>query len=166
MDFCHRRLNSVDCYEPGTHEVNSIMRKVTTSLAATFFLALPIAFAPNGVSAQDVEAPQMCTASVQPAAITAGEAAVHLVATLSEDIGSVTGIQSAESGIAVASPEELPRTEMSTDAEAPKAIAMTAEGNTVGLWLNTLGAEAGTFQVVLEGESGMCHAEVTVTPAG
>ena len=51
---------------------------------------------------------------------------------------------------------------MAADAETPEAIAMTEEGNSVALWLNTANTEAGTYQIVLEGENGHCQAEVTV----
>ena len=153
---------TVEHNQPGIQEVNRSMRKVMTSLPAALLLSLPVALAPSAVSAQDMEAHEMCTASVQPMEIAAGEVSVHLIATLSEDVGSVTGIQSAESGIAIASPEELPRAEMASDAETPEAIAMTEEGNSVALWLNTVNTEAGTYQILLEGENGHCQAEVTI----
>ncbi len=155
---------TVETSEPGIQEVNRSMRKVMTSLPAALLLSLPVALAPNAVSAQEMEAPEMCTASVMPLEIATGEVAVHLIATLSEDVGAVTGIQSAESGITITSPEELPRAEMATDADTPEAIAMTEEGNSVELWLNTANTEAGTYQIMIEGENGHCQAEVTVAP--
>lgn len=143
------------------------MRNVITSLPVALLVATPLALAPNAVSAQDVEAPTMCTATVSPAELDAGEAAIHLIASLSEDIGTVTGIVGAESGITLTSPDALPRVEMSTDEEATKAIAMAEEGNSAGLWLSTQDSEAGTYQIIIEGENGTCQAEVTVTaPAG
>ena len=138
------------------------MRNIITSLPVALLLAAPLALTPTAVNAQDVEAPSLCTATVSPAELDAGEAAIHLIASLSEDIGTVTGIQGAESGITITSPDALPRVEMSTDEEATKAIAMAEEGNSVGLWLSTERSEAGTYQIVLEGEDGTCRAEVTV----
>ena len=92
----------------------------------------------------------------------AGEAAVQLTFSLSESIGLVTGVEGGESGLQIASPEDLACTDMASDEEAPHAIAMASEGLPAALvWLNTLEAQAGSFEISLIGVEGTCRAEIT-----
>ena len=145
------------------------MSKLTHSLAGA--LALTIAFAPQALGAQEQqqEMERQCTAEVAPEAIQAGAPAVRLIAALSQTIGPVSGLEAPEaSGISLASPEDLPRSEMANEGEesAPSPIELTGEQNRLTVWLNTEEANPGTHTVTFKGEAGTCQAQVTVAEPG
>jgi len=133
-----------------------------TSIPAALMLALPFALAPQTAQAQDIEEPQACTVEVMSGEIAAGEAAVPLMASLSESVGAVSGIEAGESGISISAPEDLPRTEMAAETDTRTPIEMADVGNSLTLWLNTTGAAPGTHEIVIQGELGQCTATVTV----
>jgi hypothetical protein len=142
------------------------MRKhVTPSLIAALALVLPASLLPATANAQEEPAePLVCTAQANVEAVPAGEAAYQVVFELSEDIGPVIGIDSPESGLVVANPEDLPRVDMANpEEEAPKPIQMSLEAeNTVILWLNSTNGQAGAHDFWLISEAGSCAATVTV----
>lgn len=145
------------------------MKNVKESLVSALTLALFLVLAPDGLAAQEQQEQEMepqCTAEVVPQQIQAGHPAVRVALTLSEAIGPVSGLEAPEaSGLAVASPEDLPRSEMANEEaeeSTPSPIELGAEGNRVTLWLNTAEAVPGTHAVTLTGEQGSCAAEVTV----
>ena len=142
------------------------MFQLPTRTARVAVLGALFAVAPGVVGAQEAEAP-VCTATVEAAALPAGEAAVELTFSLSEAIGEVTAIEAGESGISIASPEDAEPTEMATDEEAPEATEMATEGmSTAVVWLSTLEAHAGTYEISLIGAEGTCKAEITVEGEG
>lgn len=138
------------------------------SFARTTFAALAVAavaFAPSHVNAQEdaLELQQECTAQVSPAQVEAGAAAVMVSVTLSEDIGAVERVEAVGSGITEASSDDIPRTEMATDEEAPKSILEGAAANTWTVWLNTTDAEAGTYPVTFVTTEGTtCTADLEI----
>jgi len=119
------------------------------------------ALTPALVGAQEQEQ-ELCTATLDVASIPAGEAATPVTFSLSQSIGEVTGIEAGESGLSVASPEDLELSEMASE-ETPKVIEMSAESEGVAqIWLSTLEAQPGTYEVTLNSEAGSCTAVVTV----
>lgn len=136
-----------------------------------FVIAVTLAlFAPQAAVAQEepveAEVPQ-CMAVIDVEAIPAGEAAVAITFTLSEDVGAITGIESPESGLAIAAPEDLPRVDMANeDAPAPEPIQMSNDAeNTFTVYLNSAQAQEGTHDLWLIGEQGRCASQVVVQPA-
>lgn len=136
-------------------------------------LALLAALVPGAAMAQEAEAAveeiQPCTAALTPALIPAGEAAVKVKATLTQDIGTIDGLQSPEgSGLLIVSPEDVPMEEMANteDAAAAEMTDMAAEeaveANTFVVWLNAFEATPGSFEITLMGENGTCAATVEV----
>ena len=136
-------------------------------------LALLVALVPGAAMAQEAEAEveeiQPCTAVLAPALIPAGEAAVKVKATLTEDIGNIDGLKSPEgSGLSIVSPADVPMEEMSNteDAAATEVTEMAAEAaveaNTFDVWLNAFEATPGSFEITLLGENGSCTATVEV----
>lgn len=131
--------------------------------AAAMLLALPLAFSPE-VSAQEPtqEVPQ-CVATVEPVEIQAGQAAVQVTATLSEDIGEVNAFTGPEdSGLALADPADIPRVDMANPEEEPQPIVLTPETNSVALWLTTADVAPGEIEAQLESEEGSCTAQLVV----
>jgi hypothetical protein len=118
---------------------------------ASALVALPL-----GLSAQE------CTAEVTPAQIEAGAPAVQLTVAMSTDVGEVERLEAQGSGIAVASPRDLPRIELAAG-ETPAPITMVAsEENTWNVWVTTDAAEPGTHRVTFIGSEGRCSADLTV----
>jgi len=139
------------------------MHTLTRNVALTAMVAL--LGLPASVNAQDEQDldPQQCTAEISPMELEAGSNAVPLTVTLSEDVGDVTGVESSDSGISVASPQDLARVDMAAEEEQSEPITMSDEQeNTWTIWLNTTMAEAGTYEVTFVGSEGDCSAEVTV----
>lgn len=137
-----------------------LKRSLNTAVA----LALALAFFVTGAMAQEPAFPAaaQCTAQASPGEVPAGEAAFRVTFNLSEGIGSVTGVQAAEgSGLALASPGDIPRAEMANPEEEARPIEL-AEANAVIVWLSTAGAQAGEYDLTLLGEGGACDATVTV----
>jgi hypothetical protein len=144
------------------------MREVLKrSLNASLALALAFAFVANGAMAQEppvTPAPQ-CEAEVTPEAVPAGEAAVRVTFTLSEGIGDISGLEAPEGTLTVAAAEDIPRVDMANPNEEVRPIDLAADTNTVTVWIRTVGAEAGSVAVTLQGENdATCTASVTVQP--
>jgi hypothetical protein len=137
------------------------MQTLSRSLAGLAALACVFAVGISPVSAQEQDAAPQCTAEVAPAQIEAGAPAVQLTVALSEDVGEITGLEAPESGISVAAPGDLPRTEMAAET-APQPIALADQGNAWTIWLNTTQAAPGTHEVTFTGTDGTCQAQVTV----
>lgn len=147
------------------------MRNLTK---ATFPVALAaaLAFAPATAHAQDTgmkaDAQQnACTAQVSPASVQVGQKAVQVEATLSQSVGVIKTVDAGDSGIALASAADLPKSEMARSEKdgEPQPIQMAAEGNSATLWLNTSSAKAGDQHLTLQGEKGSCTAQLTVEAA-
>ncbi len=144
--------------------------RTTSTLAAALTFALPLTFAPDTALAQEQatppEEPIACTAEANVEAVAPGEAATLVAFTLSENIGPVIGFEAPESGLVIASPEDLPRVDMANPEEAPKPVQMSLEAeNTAIVWLNSVDARAGTHEVWLISEGARCSATVTVDGA-
>lgn len=133
-------------------------------------MALAAVFAPGPQAAEaQEEAPeQECTVEVAPARVQVGQPAVAVTARLSADVGEIQNLESEEGGLALATPEDLQRTEMARTAEgeAPEPVTMSSEGREAALWLNTEGVEAGTHAFTLAGENGVCSGQIEVVEAG
>ncbi len=145
------------------------MRKsLSNALLPALVLALPFAASPQALTAQEQAEPQQCTAEVLPLEVAAGQPAVRVAFTLSEDVGTISAIQAPEdTGILIAAPEDLPRQDMANPDTPPKPIEMSREdANVAVLWLNTNAAVPGTHEVSLTGENGSCVAHLTVTGDG
>lgn len=124
-----------------------------------FGLAAAVAgLVPNAVSAQE------CTAEVSPAAIPAGSAAAQVTLSLSGEVGPITELGESDSGITLADPADLPRTDMAAET-APTPIQMSGQ-NVWQLWLDTREAEAGDHEFEVVGATGTCTATLTIQPAG
>lgn len=135
---------------------------IQTHLSRALFLTLVVALVPSTVSAQ-----AQCEAQLTPAEVPAGEAAFQVTAQISEDVGAISTVQPAsESGLAMASPEDIPRADLAAGDEAPRPVTMAMEGNSATIWLNSEEAQAGTYEVLLQGEAGSCIAEVSVAAGG
>jgi hypothetical protein len=137
------------------------MRRIP--LAAAAVLALTF-FATTAV-AQETEAQEACHASFSPATIPAGQAAVEVTADLSSAIGVVSAIKAPEeSGVAKASMADLEVATMASPADdgQKETIEMAAEGNQAEVWLTTVNATAGTYEVELTGDDGSCRGEITI----
>lgn len=136
---------------------------IRTLLTTTLLVALPALLLPGAVSAQ-----AQCEAELTPTEIPAGEAAFQVTADFSEQVGAITMVETAGgSGLAMASPEDIPRADLAAGDEAPRPITMANEGNSATIWLNSQEAEAGTtYQITLQGDSGSCTAELSVAGGG
>jgi len=104
-----------------------------------------------------------CAATVTPAELHAGQAAVQITATLSEDVGAIAGFEGPEeSGLALADPADIPRAELAAEEEV-QPIDITAETNIVSLWLTTAETAPGEYEAQLTSEQGSCAVTLTVT---
>lgn len=137
------------------------MSTLSRNFASLMGLAFAIAIGTAPASAQEPAlSGGQCTAELAPAQVQSGEAAVSVTAVLSEQVGEVTGLEAAESGITIASPSDLPRTEMAAE-ESPQPINL-AEGNSWTIWINTSQAAPGTYDVTFTGSEGTCQGQLTV----
>lgn len=139
------------------------MSKFTRTTASFGALACAMMITTSAVNAQDptVEI-QQCTAAIQPAEIEAGQQAVAVTAMLTTPIGGILEVTtSEENGLQVASPEDLPRTEMAADSQ-PTAINMDESGSQVTVWLNTEAAVPGQHEVAFQSAEGSCVGTLTV----
>lgn len=139
------------------------MHAVRFSGAALTLLATLSAL-PAAASAQE-PAPaqtQQCTAEFEPAAVEAGSAAVQVTATLSEDVGPVTGVAPNDGSIKTAAPSDLPRTEMATAGGTPQPIRMAEGQNRWIVWLNTAETDPGSHEITLITGEGQCTATLTI----
>lgn len=126
-------------------------------------LALAFLFVPQAAEAQEAEeqAREQCTVEVTPAAIPSGQTAVSVVARLTTDIGTVTGLQAQQ--LALASPDDLQPAEMARAQEdAPEPVEMAATGIEASLWVNTVDAASGVHDIILTGENGTCNGQIEV----
>ncbi|MDX1392828.1 MAG: hypothetical protein R3195_00485 [Gemmatimonadota bacterium] len=121
------------------------------TIAAGLFLALPMA-----VDAQEQEA---CTAEISPVA--AGSV-VEAWGMFPAPFGEVSSIDAPEeSGLVLASTEDVEAVEMSAE-ESAEREALANDENTTIFWLDTRNVTAGTYTITLHGEGGSCVAELTV----
>lgn len=152
------------------------MKTLTRSTGTMLTLAAAVALIPLDANAQERDTlDQECTAEVSPAQVEAGSEAVRVTVTLSEDIGTVTGLEQKDPeqleqehahGITLASPMDVPRTPMAAGDEAPTPVQMGADQLTWILWLNTSEAEEGTHSVFFVAGENRCAAELDVVPTG
>lgn len=143
------------------------MKNLSRSPLAAASVACALALVAGSVGAQEVPEPQLeaCTAELSPAEVQAGSAAVEVTATLSEAPGPVTAVEAAPaSGIALASPADLPRADMAADEaeEAPQPIAMGDAANSWTVWLNTANAAPGRYQLTFNAGTASCQGEIIV----
>lgn len=142
------------------------MQKLNRSALTAASVACALALAVSPVDAQDVPEPAVaaCTAEVSPVEVPNGSAAVELTVTLPDAPGPLTGVEAAPtSGIALASPADLPRSEMAEDAEeAPRPIAMGESANSWTIWLNTANATPGRYQLTFNTGAASCQGEIIV----
>lgn len=138
------------------------------SSGATLMLGAVAALVPSSATAQDADTTDLraCTALVSPAQVPTGAQAVRVTVTLSRDAGPVTGVEEGPEGIILASPEDVPRTEMAAGDEPPDPVWMDADGDTWTLWLNTSEAEEGTHALRFVAETSRCVGELEVIPSG
>lgn len=137
----------------------------TACFAAALGAALVVM--PTTLAGQEPPEPQQrpCRAEISPAAVHAGSDAVRVMATLSEDVGSVTGVEGdEESGIAMANPADMPRTEMVAAGGQPEPIQMGAGRNAWTLWLSTADAQPGDHTVRVIADGGVCEGSLSITP--
>ena len=133
----------------------------TLRSTAVIALAAALVATPLDLRAQE------CTATITPAQVQAGQQAVRLNVRFSEDVGDLTRLQAADSGIALAEAGDLPRTDLAANAPAPRPIAM-AEGqeNTWTVFVNTEDARPGSHRITFVGAEGGCTAQLAVQAAG
>ena len=119
-------------------------------------LAAALLVIPSQVDAQE------CRAQIQPAEVDAGETATRLQVTLPQPIGAVERLQAPQSsGLAVASPRDIPRIALAADEEATP-IAMGDAENHWMVWVSTNASQPGTHAVTFVGTEGSCSANLTV----
>ncbi len=138
--------------------------------------ALAVALVPGAVLAQEQgeaqaeEAVSACTVEVEPADLPAGEAAVHLLVSPSQDVGAIIGFEAPEeSGLVIADVKDIPRSEMAAEDEAeaePKPIELADEANVYTVWLSTADAVAGTFDVRFATTESYCDGRLNVVTEG
>jgi hypothetical protein len=109
---------------------------------------------------------QECTATITPAQVQAGQQAVRLNVSFSEEVGELTRLQAADSGIMLAEARDLPRTDLAANAPAPRPIAMGEQRNTWTVYVNTEDARPGAHRVTFVGAEGGCTAQITVAQGG
>lgn len=149
-----------------------------TRFLRSLVLALAVAFVPTMLSAQAQDQPAQdqappepaiqqtpqCTMQASPVQVASGEAAVEAAFEISDEFGAISSAEpSPESGLALASGEEIPRADLAAGDEETEPVQMSAEGSSATVWLNTEDAEAGTYEIELQGERGSCIANVSVT---
>lgn len=142
-----------------------MLTRMKQAIPAALALALSFALAPQAADAQ--ERSQECSVEVRPQQVQSGQPAVSVTARLSSAIGEVKGVKSKQGGLALATPEDLQRTEMArtTGQEAPQPVKMSRTGNQATVWLNTENAETGTHEFSLTGQNGECSGQIQVVGA-
>lgn len=148
-------------------------KTIQATLPAALVAAVGLALAPAGAHAQDQAqkpaAQEGCMAQLTPAAVAPGQKAVEVVAALSTDVGAIDGVKAEEgSGVALAQPDNLPKSQMSRSdkGDKPEAIEMAKRGNSATLWLSTAHASPGEHAIVLQGENGQCKAKLSIEKPG
>lgn len=129
------------------------------SLRAAVLGALSLA--PLAGSARGQGDAGACTAELSPAAIRVESPGVRVTARLSRDIGGLTAVDDA-GGVRLSTAAELELIAKTSDRAAEEPIALSDDGRTAILWLNTEDAEPGTRTLTLEGEGEACTSELTV----
>lgn len=134
-------------------------------------LAFAAVAAPDSAHAQQQEAvEQECTAEIDPTAVQVGQSAVSMEVRLSREIGEITDFTAPEgSGLALASPEDLAKTDMTREQtdEEPQPIQMsTEEGGGATVWVNTAEASPGSYRVVFASGQAECAATLEVEKSG
>lgn len=143
------------------------MQTPTLISGTVLTLAAAVALMPSNANAQDLMPDVECTAQISPAQVEAGAEAVRVTVTFSEDIGDVTGVdQESAHGISIASPMDVPRTEMAAGEPPPTPIQMGDDARSWTFWLNTSEAEEGTHSVVFLAGENRCEAELEIVPTG
>lgn len=145
------------------------MQTLTRTSGAILSLAAAVAFMPSSAEAQARDtSSQECTAQVSPSELEAGSEAVQVTVTLSDSVGNVTDVQQENAdGITLASPTDIPRTEMAAGERPSSPIQMGSSPTSWTLWLNTSEAEEGTHSVYFVTGQTRCAAEIdVVVPAG
>lgn len=141
------------------------MQNLSRSTVAVATVACALALTVGPVQAQEVPEAAACTAEVSPAEVPSGSAATELTVTLPDAPGPLTGVEAAPgSGIALASPGDLPRSEMAAEEaeEAPRPIAMGESANSWSIWLNTANATPGRYQLTFNTGMATCRGEVVI----
>jgi hypothetical protein len=131
---------------------------------AAAFVALP-GQATAQIPAQPQPQPQtqeQCQAQVSPAQLQAGARAAEVRITVSQPIGDVTGVEAGNSGIELASAEDLPRTPLANPDQPQRPIRMGDAPNQWIVYLNTAEARAGEHELTFQSARGTCTARVTV----
>lgn len=141
--------------------MRTLARGLLGAAVAVMFVAAPSAL---HAQQQSEKTQESCTAEVTPAPIAPGQKAVAIQAELGQDIGAVTTLKAPEeSGLALASPEDFGKQQMSQErGERTEPILMADEDNKARIWLNTADAKTGKHEVTLKGKTGTCTATVTV----
>jgi len=109
---------------------------------------------------------EACTVTLAPEKVDAGLAAVRVEAFLSEAIGTITDLETAEeSGIVLTSPERLERIQLGRsgpDGQRPRSIEMARETDRAVVYLNLVKARPGSYSITMEGQRGSCRGTLTV----
>lgn len=122
---------------------------------------VPLAILASSASAQEEDG--ACKAELSPGSIRVESPAIRVTARLSRDIGEITALDGPdESGVRLSSTAELELMAKTTDADPEDPVALSADGHTATLWLNTEDAEPGRYTITLEGETGACTSDITV----
>lgn len=144
------------------------MRSSRVASRAASALAAVVALGTAGLAGQEPPVPlvqQTCTAEIEPAAVPVGMTGVRMMASLSEDVGPVTRVEGPEgSGIAMSSPEDVPRTAMVAPGSEVPLIQPGAGENTWAFWLNTVDASPGDHTLRIIADGGVCEGRLAVTP--
>jgi hypothetical protein len=137
-----------------------------TLTRSTAVLALAAALVAAPLDAQDRPAQQQqqeqCTATITPAQVQAGQAAQRLTVSVNRDVGEISRLQAADSGIVLAQARDLPRTDLAANAPAPRPIAMGEQRNTWTVYVNTQNARPGSHAMTFVGANGNCTAQIRV----
>jgi hypothetical protein len=145
---------------------HSLYSVLSTAVAFGVLATAASAQEPTTPAAPAIGAPAqvaMCSGTSTPAEIPAGEAAFRLNIALSSGIGAISAVEApAESGLVLASPEDIPRAELANATEPAKPIELAADNNSATVWLKSADAKPGEVELTLKGESGTCTTKVTV----
>jgi len=137
-------------------------RYLVRSLRAGLFGVMPLAFLASTASAQEEEG-GACTADLSPASIRIESPAIRVTARLSRNVGQITAVEGpGASGVRLSTSAELELMAKAAQEDPEEPIALSADGHTATLWLNTEDAEPGSYTITLEGETGTCTSEITI----
>lgn len=143
-----------------------MLTRMKNAVPAALALALAFVLLPYAAEAQEREqaeqAEEQCTVQVSPERIASGQAALSVTAQLSQSVGEISVLEAKEGGLALASSEDIGRTEMARTEEQPQPVEMSRSGTQATVWLNTEDATPGTHEFVLKGENGECKGQVEV----